>query len=295
MQRLLEGELSQASLQEQMAHVREVAEELECYTAAAVTDARARGMDWNGVGASVFVAPVTARTRWRTAVVEELFRRRAARSANAAAEAPAPAIPEGRPTRDRAARSLASALSFLLRHAALSVKELAERTDLSPSYVSRILAGDRVPTWSTLVQLVRALGGNAADLRAMWEGAQGLARPPRPGREEAVERFGAALRGAYLAIGCPPFERVSEVTDGVVGPDIVEGALLGKVVPCWETTSALLRALQAQPCDVRGLWDDVNYSFLVCLQAPEPAPSESLTTRAVERLRPPFGPGPLHP
>lgn len=124
-------------------------------------------------------------------------------------------------------RSLAGALSFLLRHSGLAIKEAADRSRLSPSYVSRILAGERVPAWSSVQVLVRVLGGDPLDLYALWEAAQGLARAPRAPLDEAVERLGAALRGAYLAAGCPSYERVSALTDGVVDASIAGGRYWG--------------------------------------------------------------------
>ncbi|MFI1177884.1 helix-turn-helix domain-containing protein [Streptomyces melanogenes] len=293
---LLEGEHAQVELADLMARVRRVAEEVECYTAAAVSDARAREVGWDEVGQAAFVAPVTARARWRRSEVARLFQRRhAQQAATDGGSAPAMAVAMRQGVHEVAlaqarTRSLAGALSFLLRHSGLAIKEAAEDSGLSPSYVSRIVAGERVPAWSSVEVLVRVLGGDPLDLYALWEAAQGLARAPRPALAEAVERLGAALRGAYLAAGCPSYERVSALTDGVVDASIVEGALLGHVVPCWETTSALLTALQARPGDVRGLWDDTNYAFLVCLQTPlqdGPTPLVDLPPP-----RPPFSPGP---
>ncbi|MGW2858197.1 helix-turn-helix domain-containing protein [Streptomyces sp. NPDC001205] len=295
MTELLEGEHTQIDLGELMARVRGVADELECYAAAAVSDARARGMSWESVGQAAFIAPVTARARWRQAEITRLFQRH--REQHAARDVEAPPTGQVRQLTDEASlaqargtHSLAGALTFLLRHSSLSIKEVAGRTGLSPSYVSRIVAGERVPTWEAVWDLARALGGDPADLRALWEGAQGLTRPARPPLDEAVERLGAALRGVYLAAGCPGYERVSQLTEGVVDAAIVEGALLGQVVPCWETTSALLTALHARPCDLRGLWDDANYAFLVCLQMPlhdGPPP-----TTQEPPPRPPLSPGP---
>ncbi|MFE9558417.1 helix-turn-helix domain-containing protein [Streptomyces sp. NPDC006692] len=292
---LLEGEHTQIGLAELMARVRGVADELECYAAAAVSDARARGVSWESVGQAAFVAPVTARARWRHSEIARLFQRH--REQHAARDAETQPGGQVRQLADEASlaqargtHSLASALSFLLRHSGLPIKEVAGRTGLSPSYVSRIIAGERVPTWEAVQDLARTLGGDPADLSALWEGAQGLPRPARPPLDEAVERLGAALRGAYLAAGCPGYERVSQLTEGVVDAAVVEGALLGRVVPCWETTSALLTALHARPGDLRGLWDDTNYAFLVCLQMPlhdGPPPTPDLPPP-----RPPFSPGP---
>jgi transcriptional regulator with XRE-family HTH domain len=173
----------------------------------------------------------------------------------------------------RASRKVALALSFLQRHSGLPIKEVAQRTGLSPSYVSRILSGDRLPTWSAVQALAEIFEGDAADLRLLWEAAQGLARSPRPSLQEAIDRLSGALRGMYLAAGCPPYDRVSKTSAGAVEPAVIEGVLTGRIVPCWETTSTLLTALNARPSDVRGLWEDANYAFLVCLRL---SPNDSI-------------------
>ncbi|MFK8909428.1 helix-turn-helix domain-containing protein [Streptomyces sp. YS-3] len=285
---LLEGEHAHADLESLLTLARRVGLELECYAAAAVMDARARGASWKEVGASSFTSATTASARWSPAEVRRLFERRAAaRSAGrtahavlmpaARASADESALDEAALARARASSSLSCALSFLLRRSGLSMQEAAQGTGLSRSYVSKIVSGDRVPTWPAAQALAEAVGANAGDMRPLWEAAQGLARAPRPSLDEAVARLGSALRGMYLAAGCPPYEQVSRLSGEVVPPAVVEGALRGEVVPCWETTSALLTALNAQPQDLRGIWDDANYAFLLCLQMPlhDGAPPQS--------------------
>ncbi|WP_189827972.1 helix-turn-helix domain-containing protein [Streptomyces finlayi] len=276
---LLEGEYTQERLAELLKRADRVSEAVACYKAAAVMDARGRGDTWPQIGAAAFVSPATARSRWNAAEAERQLRRCVEQGHSAGGAAAAPRMPRsadrcaaagegGAGMRARAARMLSGVLSLLVRYSALSLKEVADRTGMSPSYLSRIVAGERVPAWSAVLALTAELGADPQDLRAMWEAAQGWAKPPRPGLETAVSNLAAALRGTYLAAGCPPYERVAEATAGVVPGAAVQDVLLGKAVPCWEITSALLTALHAHPGDFRGLWDDANYAFLLCVVPP---------------------------
>jgi transcriptional regulator with XRE-family HTH domain len=266
---LLQGEHTQAGLAELLKRAGRVDEELACYRAAAVMDARGRGATWPEIGAAAFVSGATARSRWNTREAERVLRRgveqRRAGGGPGRSDLAASAGEEGAGRRARAARMLSAVLSLLVRYSALSLKEVAERTGMSPSYLSRIVAGERVPAWSAVLALTAELGADPKDLRAMWEAAQGWAKPPRPGLQDAVANLAAALRGTYLAAGCPSYEHLAEATSGVAECSLIQDVLLGKAVPCWEITSALLTALHARPSDFRGLWDDANYAFLLCL------------------------------
>ncbi|GGQ09573.1 helix-turn-helix domain-containing protein [Streptomyces roseolilacinus] len=279
--RLLELEHAHEDLAELLAQVRRISAELDHYAAAAVNDARSRGTDWDEVARAACQSRSTVRARWGEAAVERLLRNRAQERSARPGRAPAP--PEARPeilahvevpapgdtrTARRAARRIASALSFLHRHTPLPIKDVAEKTGLSPSYVSRILSGERLPTWTAVRLLAETFGADPADLRPLWEAGQGLARPTRPPLREAAARLAGALRGTYLSAGCPPYERIAEASAGLLGIGTIENVLTGRVVPSWETTSALLTALHAPPGDLRGLWEDVDYAFLVRLRIP---------------------------
>ncbi|MER5546446.1 helix-turn-helix transcriptional regulator [Streptomyces sp. NPDC002589] len=261
--------------------MRLISAELESYAAAAVSDARSRGTGWDEVAAAACQSRSTVRARWSDAAVDRLFRNRMKERATRMVERPVPSACRQEILADavtgdreetlaavRSSRRLALALSFLQRRSGLHIKDAAAHTGLSPSYVSRILSGERLPTWTAVRLLAETFGADPGDLRALWEASQGLVRPTRPPLHEAVVRLAGALRGIYLAAGCPSFEYVARASSGVLTVDIVEGMLAGRIVPCWETTSHLLAALGAQPADLRGVWEDTNYAFLVCVMAP---------------------------
>ncbi|KUM87507.1 hypothetical protein AQI88_40785 [Streptomyces cellostaticus] len=280
MAELLNLEHAHEGLATVLSQVRLIGAELENYAAAAVSDARSRGAGWDEVAVAACQSRSTVRGRWSEKAVTRLFQNRMKERSASIGERPVPSAARQEILADaevgareetraaaRSSRKLASALSFLHRGSGLHIKGVAAHTGLSSSYVSRMLSGERIPTWTAVRLLAETFDADPGDLRALWEASQGLVRPTRPPLHEAVARLTGAMRGIHLAAGRPPFEHVAQLSSGSLTADIVEGALAGRIVPCWETTSSLLTALGAQPADLRGVWEDTNYAFLVCVMA----------------------------
>ncbi|WP_421110310.1 helix-turn-helix domain-containing protein [Streptomyces sp. NEAU-S77] len=281
---LLEVEYDGQPLKILLRTAEEVVREVECYVAAAVRDARNKGADWGSIAADANVSMTTARTVWAESKVRRQLERRAADRAKRRPRAET-APPEGLGSEqggvlskasERASAKLASALSYLHQESGLAIKAVAQHTSLSPSYVSRILSGERTPTWSVLCTLVRLFGGNPADLRVLFESAHGLMPLTRHAVPDAAERLLAALQGFYLAAGRPEYGLVRRASRGVLTTQDIRDILEGQMVPTWEATAALVSALNACPADIRPLWEAVHYAFLVCL---DPVPHESVVPR----------------
>ncbi|MFE4622687.1 helix-turn-helix domain-containing protein [Streptomyces mirabilis] len=269
---LLEAEYDGRPLKELLRCAGDVAREVEYYTAAAVHDARTKGADWEQVAAAAQVSAATARTRWTESRVQERLKRRATGRAavRQTATLPAPGMDaeEDRllaQAAERASAKLASALSYLHRASELTIREVAEQTSLSPSYVSRILSGERTPTWPVVRTLVDLFDGDPAELAVLYESAHGLGPRPRHAIPDAVARLQAALRGLHLAAGRPQFGAVRRASRGVLSTQAIREILEGEMVPGWEQTSALVTALGGGPADVRPLWEAIHYAFLFCL------------------------------
>ncbi|MFB7919505.1 hypothetical protein [Streptomyces sp. NPDC056061] len=134
-------------------------------------------------------------------------------------------------------------------------------TELSPSYVSRILSVNRTPSWPVVRQMVEVLGGDPLELRALWEIAQGV--PPAPQDFiEAATRLNGLLRGLHLAAGCPGVLEVCEQSHGDLDPQTVEEILAGTEVPSWERTGRFVSAVGGYPADIRPQWEAVYSSLL---------------------------------
>ncbi|MET7869424.1 helix-turn-helix domain-containing protein [Streptomyces cyaneofuscatus] len=270
---LLEAEYGGADLGELLGRARVLVKETDYYISAAVRDARQAGVSWEEVAKGASVSAATARFRWGEV---QVMRRLQIRSVERAAARQAPSsIPDARPKEGReavgrASRQLAAALSQLHQGSGLMIREVAESTELSPSYVSRILSVDRTPSWPVVRQLVQVFRGDPLELRVLWEISQGV--PPTPQDFiEAATRLNGVLRGLYLAAGCPSVQEVCEQSNGALVAEAVEEILAGTQVPTWENTGRFVTAVGGHPADIRPQWEAV-YSTL--LGACDPAPKE---------------------
>ncbi|GAA3798115.1 hypothetical protein GCM10022403_034970 [Streptomyces coacervatus] len=273
---LLEAEYDGRPVKELLRCADEVAREVDYYRAAAVQDARNQGVSWEQVAEAARVSATTARTRWPESRVKERLKRRAGERA-AVRQPSAPLMPgpgdtEGKAlsqAAERASVKLGSALSYLHRASGLTVREVADQTSLSPSYISRIFSGERTPTWPVVCTLAELFDGDPAELSALFESAHGLVPPGRHAIPDAVARLQAALRGLHLAAGRPQFGVVRRAARGALSTQAISEILGGEMIPGWEQTAALVTALGGWPADVRPLWEAVHYTFLLCLDPPE--------------------------
>lgn len=279
---LLEAEYDGRPLQELLRCASGVTREVDYYTAAAVQDARSQGSSWEQVAEAAQLSVTTARTRWPENRVRERLRRRAAERAEV--QEPLAPIMEGlnaaadgqlSKVAERASAKLASALSHLHRSSGLTIRDVGERTSLSPSYVSRILSGERTPAWAVVGALTELFGGDPAELSVLFESAHGKVPPAQYAITDAVDRLHAALRGLHLAAGRPRVGVVRSASHGALSVQEIDDILEGVLVPGWEQTSALVTALGGWPADVRPLWQAVHYTFLLCMDPPKDPQSQS--------------------
>ncbi|MET9541827.1 RICIN domain-containing protein [Streptomyces sp. NPDC006553] len=86
--------------------------------------------------------------------------------------------------------ALGRALRDLQRRSGRTLRALEESVRISDSSLSRYFCGSTVPPWSTVHDLCRALDGDPADFRHLWEAADRSQRRPvqadRAGRRDAV-------------------------------------------------------------------------------------------------------------
>jgi len=261
--RLASAEERQAGLGARLGYAEQLRVELAYYTAAAVHEARVFGGSWAEVALAAGVSPDTARERWSEGRVRRLLDRRAAEPLQlpaAGARAARAAVQPDRGT----LLGLAGALSFQLRQSALTMHEVARQAGVSQSFVSRVLAGERIPSWPVVHKLASVLGGDPEDLRFLWESAQGLTASPRRPLEQAIARLHCAVRGLYMAAGQPELERLSPRLGTGLAADLVGAVLAGECVPDWPTTAALAAGLGGRVVELRPLWEDVHYAFLAC-------------------------------
>ncbi|RSO06912.1 XRE family transcriptional regulator [Streptomyces sp. WAC 06783] len=269
--RLATAQTTGAGLHILLAQAAQLRHEVDFFTAAAVHDARQAGETWEAIAAAADVSVATARARWREVTVRRMLERRARqarpRSAGGVSfrldPTPGPATSASRAQRPGSLlppRALAAALSYLQRESKVAIGEAAGQADLSPSYVSRILSGERTPAWPVVHMLATIFNGSAAELRLLWESAQGFGHATRQSLPAAAQRLHEALRGLHLAAARPALADLCATTP--LEPALVRDTLSGDHIPDWPTLACLVTQLGAQPAAVKALWEDVHYAVL---------------------------------
>ncbi|MGW1957628.1 helix-turn-helix domain-containing protein [Streptomyces sp. NPDC001920] len=152
------------------------------------------------------------------------------------------------PARHRAgpAAVLTRALAHLQHVSGKTRRELADDTGVSASYVSRVLSGERCPSWKVARLFTLACEGDPAEVRPLWEAA----RAHLPAQRQSLP---AALRGLHLAAARPPADELGEHTR--LTAHAITGMFHGTAVPSWEDVEELAHALDAEAQPLRPLWN----------------------------------------
>ncbi len=239
-------------------HVQELRVDLDDLTSGLVRQARERGASFGEIAGYLNLAPGTVRRLYTATAVERRLRKRRLRSdddggtGRSREEGPAvilpphqrqePAGPDPGP--------LACALSALHRGSRQTLRALAERTGVSASYVSRVLSGERRPSWRVTRGLVEACGGDPADLLPLWEDSRG--HPTAVAISPAT--FHDTLRDLHLAAGQPHPESVRAASGGVLTREDIAELLYGWELPDWGRVDRFINALGGDPVNFRALW-----------------------------------------
>lgn len=145
------------------------------------------------------------------------------------------------------AATLASALSHLHRRSGTTYRTLGLEVGVDPSYISRAVSGERIPSWPVTYRLALALGADPEEILPLWRSARGY--DTAAGGAADLQ---AALRGLRTAAASPGTDLLAKRTR--LTEEQVEGAFTSRVLPDWATTSAIVTALNGQPELLRPLW-----------------------------------------
>ncbi|QES24154.1 helix-turn-helix domain-containing protein [Streptomyces venezuelae] len=239
--------------------------------AAIVARGRARGDSWMVIAEAAGCGAESFRKKWtqdkvsrRLALARETRQSRPAatgRPDTTVRAAGAPLPPAQTP-----GEQFAAAMTSLQRATGLTIKDTAFKVGVSPSYVSRILAGTRRPAWPVVERFVETCEGSPFELRALWEAAQRTPdhdQGPAPDDPEAARvKFHTSLRALYLAAGRPTpwdIQRAVNADTKPTFPEIVL-ALNGSRIPDWETIAKIILSLRGSPADLRPLWQAAKVS-----------------------------------
>ncbi|MFH8350267.1 helix-turn-helix domain-containing protein [Streptomyces sp. NPDC018045] len=251
---------------------------LEIYDALAVLQMRAEGVSWETIGQAAGISGSTASRKWSRASVESKLQRF---KALAAADPPEPAGPAAVP-RQRGAdgappgrqppgdeesggagglssvQQFANALSHLQRGSTKPVRDIAQNARISASYVSRVLSGERVPSWSVARRITLACDGDPAALRTLWRAARGVTPSAKITSEDAVGALHAALRGLHLSAGRPDPYLLHTQCQGSLTEGQITDVFHGQYLPDWPALGRLVLALDGRPDTLRPLWNAAN-------------------------------------
>ncbi|WP_424888875.1 helix-turn-helix domain-containing protein [Streptomyces sp. XH2] len=209
---------------------------------------------------------------------------------------PVPTPPRGSAFQPAPARSrpraafnrLAPALSMVARRSGRSMKQISERTGCSASYLSRILSGERIPTWPLIERLARACDADPAILRPLWESEFLRSDAPLlPAQEEADDddedplragvRLLAALQTLHIRAGQPTAYDIATASKRPLAIETVTTALDGTQMPGWCDLVSILHVLGGEIPYFQPLWEKTIRP---------PAPADDAGTMSATRPRP---------
>ncbi|GAB2891529.1 helix-turn-helix domain-containing protein [Streptomyces mayteni] len=242
-----------------------VRRDLNDLQAAAMQQARDRGARVVDLAARLSVSADTISRLWPADVIDRRMAKRQtvgeshpiapASDPPAADSVPPPRRPRtGTGPSEGPVATLARALSHLQRSSGRRHRRLGYDAGVSPSYISRVMSGERCPSWPVARSITRSCGGDPDDIRPLWEATRGIITPTPHG-------FHAALRGLYLAAARPDDHTLRRSTQGLLTSSDITRLLHGAGPPTdWPTVDRLVHALHGDPTTIRPLWEAARHA-----------------------------------
>ncbi|MFE4824788.1 helix-turn-helix domain-containing protein [Streptomyces sp. NPDC056704] len=144
---------------------------------------------------------------------------------------------------------LSPILSMLVRTAQLTNKEVSSRIGCSASYLSRILSGERVPTWDLTRKFAHTCGADPEVLRTVWE-SEKLSQKSRELVMDlddtsltAAEQLRVAVQTLHLRAGRPAPNDVAVASRWMLSASAVASILEATLLPPSPVLESFVRIL----------------------------------------------------
>ncbi|MEW2577684.1 helix-turn-helix domain-containing protein [Streptomyces syringium] len=162
---------------------------------------------------------------------------------------------------------LAPVLSMLARASKMPLQQISIRAGCSASYLSRILSGERTPSWPLAERFALACQADPAVLRQLWESEQLrskttttapiVAPADLPGDDDRVwgaTRLKSALHTLHVRAGQPTDYDIAVASRWRLNPDQVRALLEAAETHEWADLKALLHVLGGRIDYFKPLW-----------------------------------------
>ncbi|MFE6985781.1 helix-turn-helix domain-containing protein [Streptomyces griseus] len=145
---------------------------------------------------------------------------------------------------------LACALTLMRAQSRVSQRVLAGRMRIDPSYVSRILSGERDASWQHVLAICDLCNGDSALMKPLWEVASNV--PPTGG--DPTRYLHTYLRALRYAAGSPSTETILASTQNTIAAADLRQAFDGPGAPAWLVVRTITNALWGLPDITLPLW-----------------------------------------
>jgi transcriptional regulator with XRE-family HTH domain len=311
--------LNSQDAEEPLRRVMQLRTQLEGLTAGLVGQARHRRVTWRQIGTLLSISEDSARHRFTNAYIarrlgqmtrsqsfapgslDALYTQHQSTSADEDTDAD---LEDGPPpgSSQAAYNRLAPVLSMLARASNLPLVTISERIGCSASYVSRMLSGERLPSWRLTERFARVCGADPTVLRAVWESERlrdkaprGVPKPPTPTRPlehepgRAKERLLGALRTLHVRAGQPSAYDIAVTSRWRLKPERISSILEGTAWPTWADLTSLLEVLGGSQDYFQPLWEAAAEEAKPCPPRDPAPPPTSTNTDALSGLMAQFG------
>ncbi|MGW1767304.1 helix-turn-helix domain-containing protein [Streptomyces sp. NPDC002073] len=152
---------------------------------------------------------------------------------------------------------------MLVRTSRQASKDVAEKIDISPSYLSRLLSGERFPTWELTRRFARACGADPEVLRTVWE-TERLSDRDRTGPSPTVDegpplaelaRLHQAIHTLHLRASRPTPKDIAPASNWALSTTEAAAVLEPGHLPPWPVVKIFAGLLGGKVDYFKDLWD----------------------------------------